>query len=328
MDVAKIRIGFEQSIGKELYTLMDGEILEEIIKKAKIEKIENEWKFILEGHSFRVTKEMMPTLHSVCLEVKAKLEFNEDIDFYINNSPELNAFSISRIENDQPHLISINSGLLERLDDDELKFIIGHEIGHLITHNADISRLISFVFPHDNKIPLIIYHKIRLWEKLSELTADRFGYMASPNLEKCVSCFFKLSSGLDTKSINFDYSAYLTENERILNYFKTEKGTNLLSHPINPMRIKAIELFSKSELYQNIINKQDKEEDKVLEEQIDTLTDILMVLSNSQIDRLRSYFIASAGIIVSGIDKQIDKEEIEKIIYELSYLSIFPPRSF
>jgi hypothetical protein len=163
-----------------------------------------------------------------------------------------------------------------------------------------------------------------LWEKLSELTADRFGYMASPNLEKCVSCFFKLSSGLDTKWINFDYSAYLTENERILNYFKTEKGTNLLSHPINPMRIKAIELFSKSELYQNIINKQDKEEDKVLEEQIDTLTDILMVLSNSQIDRLRSYFIASAGIIVSGIDKQIDKEEIEKIIYELSYLSIFP----
>ena len=190
MNYDRIRIELEQKLGDDLYNLMQGEIIEAILKEAKIEKIENEWKFILEGHSFKVNSRMAPRLDRLIGEVLKGLHFNEGIDFYVTNNPELNAFSISRLEEDQAHIVNLNSGLVERLDDDELKFVIGHEIGHLISKNAGIMKLVQFIFPNPAKAPLLITHKITLWKKLSELTADRFGFIASPRLDKCFSGFF------------------------------------------------------------------------------------------------------------------------------------------
>ena len=122
MDHTKIRIELEQTLGQELYTLMQGEIVENILKEAKIEKIENEWKFMLEGHSFKVNTNMAPRLFGLFHEVKDTLEFEESIDFYVTNSSQVNAFSIARLEEEQSHIINFNSALIERLDDEELKF--------------------------------------------------------------------------------------------------------------------------------------------------------------------------------------------------------------
>ena len=83
--------------------------------------------------------------------------------------------------------------LLERLDDDELSFVVGHEIGHLISRARDLERIIATIFPADVQVPLVFYNKIALWEKLAELTADRYGFIASPNLDCCVTAFFKLA---------------------------------------------------------------------------------------------------------------------------------------
>ena len=324
MDHTKIRIELEQTLGQELYTLMQGEIVENILKEAKIEKIENEWKFMLEGHSFKVNKNMAPRLFGLFHEVKDKLEFKEPIDFYVTNSSQVNAFSISRLEDEESHLINFNSALIERLDDEELKFVIGHEIGHLISQNASIMKLIQFIFPDPERTPLILTHKISLWRKLSELTADRFGYIASPDLEKSTSGFFKLSSGLDSKRINFDYKAYLEENDKVLEYFKTQMSANLMSHPINPIRIKAIELFSQSDTLKSIQEKKDIEKDEDLDGKVDELIEILLTLSSSELDYHRKHFIAAAGLIMSALDEQMTQKEYENIIKNLSSFTIFP----
>lgn len=321
----KIRIDLEKKLGGELYDLMQGEIVEEILKEAKIEKIENEWKFILEGHSFKVNSQMAPRLDGLILGVVEKLQFTEEIDFYVTNNPELNAYSISRLEEDQAHIINLNSGLVERLDDDELKFVVGHEIGHLISKNAGIMKLVQFIFPDPMRTPLLITHKIALWKKLSELTADRFGFIASPRLDKCFSGFFKLASGLDTDRIKFDYRAYMAENEKILDYFRTEMVADLLSHPINPIRIKAVELFSESELFKSL---GDGSDDEDLRGQISELTGILLSLNHSELDMHRRRFIAGAGLMVAGVDEDVSENEYEKIIMALSNFAIFPKVDF
>ncbi len=320
----KIRIDLEKELGTELYELMQGEIVEEILKEAKIEKIENEWKFMLEGHSFRVNSKMAPRLDGLVRDVVEKLQFTEAVDFYVTNNPDLNAFSISRLEEDQEHIINLNSGLVERLDDDELRFVVGHEIGHLISKNAGILKLLDFIFPDPMRTPLLITHKITLWKKLSELTADRFGFLASPRLDKCFSGFFKLASGLDTERIKFDYMAYMAENEKILDYFRTEMAADLLSHPINPIRIKAVELFSKSELFKSLQDGGDIPDDETLRQQIEGLTGILLSLSHSELDLYRRRFIASAGLMVAGVDEKVSEDEYEKIIMTLSNFAIFP----
>jgi len=142
------------------------------------------------------------------------------------------------------------------------------------------------------------------------------------------SGFFKLASGLDTDRIKFDYQAYMAENDKILDYFRKEMVANLLSHPINPIRIKAVELFSKSELYSALQKREDLPEDEKLRREIADLTGILLSLSHSELDLHRRKFIAGAGLMVAGLDDDISETEYERIIMTLSGFAIFPKKDF
>jgi len=327
MNHEAIRIPLEIQIGQELYQQIQGKVLETILREAKVEKTENYFKNILQGHSFKVNEKLAPRLFESFMEVMKRLEFNEPTEFYITNNPELNAFAVSRLEPDESHIININSGLIDKVDDEELKFIVGHEIGHLISNNANIAQLLDFVFVDESETPLMMKHKIAVWDKLSELTADRFGFLACGKLEKVLSCFFKMASGLSVERLNFDPKAFSIENEEILKYFKETGSGNLLSHPINPIRIKAVELFENSGLYKDILAGIVIKNDKVLDDRISELIQSLMVLSNSPVNYHRTSFIASAGLIVAGIDKAIEPDEYKRIIEELSAFTVFPKQT-
>lgn len=324
MDYDLIRIGTEAALSRELYQLFEGRIVEQIIQEGKVASERNPFKHILEGHSFKITPRMAPRLHTLCYEVKARLEFEEPIDFFIQNSPEINCFAVSRTEDEQSHLVMINSIMIEKFDEDELRFIIGHEIGHLISKNIDLYKIINFVFPELQAAPMIFQNKISLWNKLSELTADRYGFIASPNLEKCVSNFFKLASGLDTQKIAFDAPAYLGEMDEVLNYFKQEPFAVASSHPINPVRLKAIQLFHQSKLFGQISKQKKLKTDKELNAQLDELIKILMVIGDSELDAYRRYFIATGGLIMAQVDKKVSREEMNEIVNILAQYTIFP----
>ena len=327
MNHEAIRIPLEIQIGQELYQQIQGKVLETILREAKVEKTENYFKNILQGHSFKVNEKLAPRLYDSFMDVMKKLDFRESTEFFITNNPELNAFAISRLEPDESHIININSGLIDKVDDDELKFIVGHEIGHLISNNANIAQLLDFVFVNQEETPLMMQHKIAVWDKLSELTADRFGFMACGRLDKVLSCFFKMASGLSVERLNFDPKAFSIENEEILKYFKETGSGNLLSHPINPIRIKAVELFENSELYRGLLAGAEIGYDKGLDDSISELIQSLMVISNSPLNYHRTCFIASAGLIVAGIDKAIEPDEYNAIVDELSAFTVFPKQT-
>ena len=327
MNHEAIRIPLEIQIGQELYQQIQGKVLETILREAKVEKTENYFKNILQGHSFKVNEKLAPRLYDSFIEVMKKLDFKESTEFFITNNPELNAFAVSRLEPDESHIININSGLIDKVDDDELKFIVGHEIGHLISNNANIAQLLDFVFVDQAETPLMMQHKIAVWDKLSELTADRFGFIACGRLDKVLSCFFKMASGLSVERLNFDPKAFSIENEEILKYFKETGSGTLLSHPINPIRIKAVELFENSGIYRNLLSGVDIVYDQVLDNQISELVQSLMVISNSPLNYHRTCFIASAGLIVAGIDKAIEPDEYNAIIDELSAFTVFPKQT-
>ncbi len=319
-----LKISLESNLKDELYDLLEGDIIEEIIQQGQVGKEMNFWKMIHEGHSFKITKNLAPRIFKLCTEAKDALSFDEDIDFFIANSPETNAVAVPKFGEESKHLVILNSEIIEKFDDDELKFIIGHEIGHLISDYGTFSRILNFVFPEFKQIPIVFKNKIILWQKLSELTADRYGFIASPNLEKCLSNFFKLASGLDTTKISFNADAYLTETNQLIDKFKKEPYSMISSHPVNPVRIKAIQYFSESDLFKKIKNHKAIKKDDALDKNISELSSLLMVLSNSELDAHRTYFIASAGILSASIDKKIGIEELDHIIDVLGNFTMFP----
>ncbi len=323
MNSDKIRIELELQLENELFQLLEGDMVESVLKEASLDPEENIWKNILQGHSFKVTPEMAAPLYSLFHEVKEKLGYQKNIDFYITNTPELNAFAIPQIDENEADIVNVNSGMIGMLDDDELRFVVGHEIGHLISRFARINRLIYFVFPVPEEIPLILQNKIELWKKLSELTSDRFGFIACSRLDKCASAFFKMASGLDPTRINFDYRAYLTENEKVLDYFSHNNG-NILSHPVNPLRIKAIQLFGESGLYKALINNEELKPDEKLSNEMAKHIEAMLTLSTSELDHHRKYFMASAGILMASLDEKLTGEEVELMLDQLSVFTVFP----
>lgn len=305
-------IELERQLAQQIYTALQGPVVEEVLRKAKISSNDAYWRSSMEGHSLKVQEELLPDIYSLCCEVKQQLAFDEPVDFYITGDATINAFSLAAEDEGEPHIVNLNSGLIDLMTREELRFVISHELGHLINRDTALSRLIQFVFPPEANVPVSLQYKIRLHEQLAELVADRYGYMATQNLDVCVTSFFKMASGLDLAKMNVSIEALIADNNRRLDYFLRDKGTSRSSHPVNPIRVQALDLFATAD--------NDEELSKGMEE----LISILLKVGDTELDEHLARFIASAGLIVATADDEVEKDEFNQIIDALASLKIFP----
>ena len=220
-----LAIPLEQELGKQIYNALQGSVVEMIIKSATDESSDAYWRSRMEGHCMKVDKDLLPAFHALCQDVMKRLDIKEKVDFYVTGDSDLNAFSVAAEDEGQPHIVNINSAMFDLMSEDELRFVVGHELGHLINKDTALKRLIYFVFPPDStEIPITMQHKIRLHDQLAELVADRYGYLACGDLNACVTAFYKMSSGLDLAKMNVSIEALLADNRKRLDYFLNDKG--------------------------------------------------------------------------------------------------------
>jgi len=302
----------EKQVGKQIYDALQGPIVEEVLRKIRTSSSDAYWRSNMEGHSLKVEKELLPDVYQLCHEVQDRLGFEGKVDFYITGDSTVNAFSVASEDENEPNIVNINSGLFDLMSVDELRFVLGHELGHLINKDTALARLINFVFPGETNAPVSVQYKIRLHEQLAELVADRYGYMATENLDACVTAFFKMASGLDLAKMNVSIEALLADNSRRLEYFLKDKGISRASHPVNPIRVQALNLFATAK------------SQKELDEGMDELISILLRVGDSELDEYTALFIASAGLVVANADDEITKDEVDQIIEQLAALKIFP----
>ncbi|MBR5638920.1 MAG: M48 family metalloprotease [Muribaculaceae bacterium] len=306
------KLELEKQLGKQIYNALQGEIVEEVLRKTKTSSRDAYWRSSMEGHSLRVQKELLPDFYALCQDVKKKLKIKDEVDFYITGDSDVNAFSLAAEDEGEHHIVNVNSALFDLMSTDELRFVIGHELGHLINKDTALARLINFVFPPEAAVPVTLQYKIRLHEQLAELVADRYGYMATENLGVCVTAFFKMASGLDLEKMNVSIDALIADNNRRLEYFLKDKGISRSSHPVNPIRVQALNLFATCESQEE------------LQKGMDELISILLKVGDSELDEYMARFIASAGLIVASSDKKVKEDEVNQIIEMLARLKIFP----
>ena len=295
----------ERELGNQIYQALQGPVVETILKTAKDGSGDDYWRSRMEGHCMKVDKAILPDFYALCQDVKKRLKFKEAVDFYVTGDSTLNAFSIASEDEGHPHIVNINSAMFDLMSEEELRFVIGHELGHIINKDSALKRLIYFVFPPDStNPPITLQYKIRLHDQLAELVADRYGFLANGNLNACVTAFYKMSSGLDLAKMNVSIDALLSDNRKRLDYFLKGKGLSRYDHPVNPIRVQAINLFASAK------------GKKELEDGMDELISILLKVGNGPLDE--------AGLIVANADGSVTEKEIEHIIQNLASLQIFP----
>ncbi|MBO7466464.1 MAG: M48 family metalloprotease [Bacteroidaceae bacterium] len=301
-----------KALSEQIYNALQGPVVEEVLKQARTSDNDSYWRSAMEGHSLKVEPRLLSRLHTLFEEVKKKLDFTEKVDFYVTGDSTVNAFSVAADSPGHPHIVNVNSALIDLMTDDELRFVIGHELGHLIDRDTSLLRLINFIFPDPSVMPIALQHKVRLWEQLSELVADRYGYLAVEDLGVCVSAFYKMASGLDLSKMDVALDVLLEENLKHLEYFLKDKGISIDSHPVNPIRVQSLNLFATSK------------SQRTLNRHMDELISILLKIGNSEIDEPMSIFLATAGLIAASADGEISDDEVDIILEHLAALQMFP----
>ena len=305
----KLEIELEKMVAAQLYEALQGDVVKFVLKNAQDASDDDIWRSQMEGHCMKVDPKLLGNFYNLCQEVVERLDFQEPVDFYVSGNASINAFSIAAYEEGRPHIVNINSELFKLMSEDELKFVVGHELGHLINKDTELKRLINFVYPPNKpQLPLALNHKIHLHDNLCELVADRFGYIACGNLEASVTAFYKMKSGLDLQSMQVSIADLLEDNAKHLEYFKSGGGLSLYDHPVDPIRVEAIRLFATCK------------SQAALERGMKDLYDILLRLGDSEMDYYLKFFVATAGII----DGKVTEEEYNHIVDALSSREFFP----
>ena len=309
------QIELQHQLAKEIFNALQGEVTETIRQKYEGNVNDVYFRSAREGNSLKVNEKLLPQFYNLCREVKEKLDFIGDIDFYLSGDIDVNARAFYSNDEQRPHIIEVTSGLFKLLNEEELKYVIGHEIGHLMNCDSVIDRLFYFIYPDEEaleKCPDFLKKRVSFYGRLAELGADFYGYMANDNLDACVTSVFKIASGLDLVKMNVSIETLIAENNQRLDYFLKEGGITDGTHPVNPIRIRALELFATAKT-QAAFNRGMNE-----------LIHVLQKLQYDALDNAIADYIAAAGLFISQMDGKRDKNEEEFIIRELAAYSLSP----
>lgn len=152
------------------------------------------------GTAVRVDERQFPQLHYLLRDAARVLDTDAVPEMFVRSDPTLNAVTIGL---DKP-IIVLNSALVDLLDEDELRFVIGHELGHALSGHAVyrtlLHRLINLTGVL-NSIPLgglgirAIIAALYEWSRKSELSADRAGLLATQDPSAAIRAHMQLASG-------------------------------------------------------------------------------------------------------------------------------------
>ena len=199
--------------------------------------------------ALRLTDTMSPKLHTMLAGAREKLELTIPVESYVYNSPTFNAACVKPEEGTL--LLMFSSALLEKFDESELLFVMGHELGHHLFahHEIPIGYLMSGPQPVGPRLALQLFS----WSRYAEISADRAGAICVGDGNAAARTLFKLASGLTTDLIEIRIDEFAAQADALDLERKPSPETQhnqdwFMTHPFTPLRVKALQLFFQSDL--------------------------------------------------------------------------------
>jgi len=171
-----------------------------LVKKANEIGIDRFMKLQSLANKIRVSERQFPHLHDLFLDTKYTLGISQHVDLFIQQAFYLNAYAAGV---DYPH-VTITTELINNLNEDEMRFILGHELGHVQSRHVLYSQIgmclpmiMEIIGSATLGIGRLVGKGVEValydWIRKSELTADRAGLLACQNSEAVLSAFCKIA---------------------------------------------------------------------------------------------------------------------------------------
>ena len=191
-----------------------------------------------------------PRLAALVHDCQARLRPGE-VQLIIAPSRQLNAYTFGL---SSPEVIVLYSALLDVMDEDELRFVIGHEMGHVALGHSWLNTLLGGMagVPVSIGSALLLTLAFRSWNRACEYSADRAGLLACGNPQKAISALVKLVAGNVANPTELQQALQMIEHQdESLGSILSE---TLSTHPMIIKRIEKIRAYATTSSYQRLQN--------------------------------------------------------------------------
>ncbi|MFC5956375.1 M48 family metallopeptidase [Streptomyces pratens] len=212
--------------------------------------------------SVRVSERQFAHLNVMLRDACYILDLDKVPPMYVNQDPTPNAMCIGL---DEP-IIVVTTGLVELLDEEEMRAVVGHEVGHALSGHSVYRTILLFLtslavrvawIPLGSVAVMAIVTALREWFRKSELSADRAGLLVGQDLQASMRGLMKIAGGNHLHEMNVD--AFLEQAEeydaggdlrdsvlKILNVLPR-------SHPFTTVRAAELKKWAETREYQRVM---------------------------------------------------------------------------
>lgn len=175
-----------------------------------------------------VSAAVTPGLEEIASEVlEVFLIPRDNVEVFVFPGPTIQASCLGG--ESSAAAICVSSEAVEVLERDELRFVIGHEVGH-------------FLLSHTKQYPDAVQKSPEFFEtrRNQEISADRYGLVASGSVDSAMRAIIKTASGLTAKHLRFSVNKFASQVSRGSAHLV---DSTYATHPDLPTRARALLRF-------------------------------------------------------------------------------------
>ncbi len=234
-----------------------------LLKRVSGFTSERTLRLLLLGSAVRVDTRQFPRLFRIYTQAATALDVEALPDLYVSANPFLNAATIGL---ERP-VVVVNSAIVDSFDDDELRFILGHELGHVGSGHAVYQTLLMvltalsstlFAIPIGALGARAIMAALSEWARKAELSADRAGLLAGQDPDAALRVHMKLASGGHISELDIDafleQATEYSEDEDIRDLVLRALLVESMSHPFAVVRAGELRRWISSGEYHLVIS--------------------------------------------------------------------------
>ncbi len=203
------------------------------------------------SHAYQVTPQSAPHLAALTQECIHRLQ-TVPVEFYVMPKQSLNAYTFGF---SKPNVVVVYSPMLKVMDADELRFVIGHELGHVSLGHTWLNTLLGGMagVPVSFGAAVVLTLAFRWWNRACEYSADRAGLLACGSLNKSISALAQLAVGdINTQD---ELSRAMQVIERQDSEAASSLSELLSTHPLILKRINELRAWAATPEYQRLSQK-------------------------------------------------------------------------
>lgn len=289
--------------------------------------------------ALRMTRAMSPDVASAIDQCREILGFHEPFEVYIKPDPMYGAFIMRQTVG--PLALGLTSRLVEGFTAPELRFVIGHELGHALFDHLKLPMPLTATI-EDLAGPLVSRAtaiELYLWCRSAEISADRAGLVCARDLNAAASSFLKLSSGLSSTNVTSELTTYMSQVDALASSpvarQKPRDDDDTLecfnTHPYAPLRMRALVAYARSDAYDKALGRTGissalkiEDAEAIVERDLELMEPSYLEEKTPQAELMRRVLFL-AGMVVAHANNEVHEKETKALTALLGVDAMWSP---